>query len=260
MPAASARPSTPASPKQRRVRLLEIRLPRAEGLAVRQRHVQAAVRPVAREILPEIRQLQRRAERVRRAIERFVSMAGDPQHQPADRIRRPRAVVQHVVPRCVALDGDVLPEGAEQIVEQRHRQVVRCESRRRRRRRSGRPDRRPTAVRAGGGSASTAHASRRAAAAAPNRCSRARRRSRRPAARTRRPPTPRGASAWAPAPTPPESSRSDRARAARRRRRRGRQRPGTPRAGRAHHSTSGTPARWLTARAMVNSRSDRRLT
>ena len=39
-------------------------------------------------------------------------VAGDAQHQAADRVRRSPAVVEHVVPRRVARDGHVLPERA----------------------------------------------------------------------------------------------------------------------------------------------------
>ena len=53
-------------------------------------------------------------------------MAGDAQHQPADRIGRSPAVVEHVVPRLIALDRDVLPERAQQIGEEGHRQLVRA--------------------------------------------------------------------------------------------------------------------------------------
>ena len=53
-----------------------------------------------------------------------VSIAGDAQHQPADRIGRTAAVVHHVVPRCVARDRHVLTKGAQQIFEQARRQPL----------------------------------------------------------------------------------------------------------------------------------------
>ena len=64
--------------------IVEIRDARAPCRDVVQRHVQAAVLPVAIEVLPEVRQLQRGAQRVRRSIERRVV-------EPAMRsTRRPR--------------------------------------------------------------------------------------------------------------------------------------------------------------------------
>src|SRR5207249_911043 len=63
------------------------------------RHVQASAAPIPTEILPEIRQLKGGAQGIRGSIEPIVAIPGDPQHEPADRIRRPATVVEHVAPR-----------------------------------------------------------------------------------------------------------------------------------------------------------------
>ena len=95
---------------------------RVEHLA---RHVEPPGAPVAAEVLPEVRQLQRGAQRVRRSIERLVAVAGDAQHEASDRIRRSPAVVEHVGPRGVAIRRGILTERAQQIVEERERQIER---------------------------------------------------------------------------------------------------------------------------------------
>ena len=48
-------------------------------------------------------------------------MSRDPQHQPSDRVGRSPAVVEHVGPGRVARRRHILPERAEQILEQRRR-------------------------------------------------------------------------------------------------------------------------------------------
>src|SRR5258706_13469877 len=65
------------------------------------RHVEPTRAPVAAELLPEIRQLQRRAQRVRGSIERLAAIAGSPEHESPDRIGRSAAVVENVWPRGV---------------------------------------------------------------------------------------------------------------------------------------------------------------
>ena len=98
------------------------------------RHVEAALRAVPLEVLPEVRELQRGADRVRRGVEPSLAVAGDAQHQPADRIGRSPAVVEQVGPGLVALSRYVLPERAQQIVEaaatsRSHRRIVSRERR-----------------------------------------------------------------------------------------------------------------------------------
>ena len=178
----------------------------AERLVIRPWHVEPSVLPVASEILPEVGQLQRRAQRVRRSIEGLVSIAGDAEHQPADRVGRAGAVVEHVNPALVAAGRHILAERTEQIREQRDRQIVladgigdgdedqivggRRRSRCRRRRHRG------------------GAASRREGEGARAGCSRARRRNRRRAWQTRRRRRSPAACAAAAGATRPESSRS----------------------------------------------------
>ena len=164
------------------------------------RHVQAAGAPVAAEVLPEVRELQRRAQRVRRSIERLVAIAGDPQHEPADRIGRAAAVVEHVGPRGVASRRDILTERAHEIVEERQRQIERSD-------RVAERDEQSARRALGGGDRRALAGDRVVQAAAARRRSRAcrvgrrrrrlRRRCRRPLARTRT--RPRHAAASAPA-------------------------------------------------------------
>ncbi len=51
------------------------------------------------------------------------SISRKPQHEPPDGIGRSAAVVEHVVPASRTRGRDVLPKRAQQIVEQRERQV-----------------------------------------------------------------------------------------------------------------------------------------
>ena len=70
---------------------------------IRRGHVEPAVAPVALEILPEIgRAAAPCRPRPTRASSAGVVVAGDAQHEPADRVGRAAAVVQHVVPGLVA--------------------------------------------------------------------------------------------------------------------------------------------------------------
>ena len=105
---------------------LELRFTRAARDLLVARHVEPAGPPVPAEVLPEIRELQRRAQRVRRSVERVVAIAADAQHEPSHRIRRAAAVVEHVGPRSVARRHGILTERAQQIVEQRQRKVERA--------------------------------------------------------------------------------------------------------------------------------------
>ena len=63
-----------------------------------QRNVDAALFQIARHILPEIRELQRRARRVGKLLALGVAIAAQIQHQAADRIRRIAAIIEHVIP------------------------------------------------------------------------------------------------------------------------------------------------------------------
>ena len=59
-------------------------------------------------------------------------MTGDAQHEPADRIRRSAAVIEHVGPRSVAGRHGILTERAHEIIEQRDRQIERSDRMRQR--------------------------------------------------------------------------------------------------------------------------------
>src|SRR5207244_2770755 len=69
------------------------------------------------EILPEIRQLQRRTQRIRRSFEPRVIIPGDPQHETSDWVRRSAAIIEQLLPRSVPLRRGILLERADQIVE-----------------------------------------------------------------------------------------------------------------------------------------------
>ena len=114
-----------ARPRRRHPAARQIRLAGAAGVLNLARHVEPADPPVVAEVLPEVGQLQRGAQRVRRSIERVVAVAGDAQHETADRIGRSTAVIQHVAPRGVAGRHGILTERAHEIVEQRDGQVER---------------------------------------------------------------------------------------------------------------------------------------
>ncbi len=93
---------------------------------VLERHVQSSQPPVAADVLPEVRQLQRRAQRVGGPVELLIVVARNPQHETAHRVCRSPAVVEHVVPRLVPVRRDILTKRAEQILEELHRKVARA--------------------------------------------------------------------------------------------------------------------------------------
>ena len=118
----------------------------------------------------------------------LVAIAGDAQDQPADRIRRSAAVVEHLGPRSVSRRHGILTERAQQIVEQRDRQIERSDRVRER-------DDNQILVRIGGGARRVPYRRRRACSRRCQASSRARRssagavprrRCRRRPARTRR--------------------------------------------------------------------------
>src|SRR5688500_14563248 len=84
-------------------------------------HIEPALLPVALEVLPEVRQLQRGAQRIRRRIQPRVVVPRDPQDEPAHRIGRTAAIVEEGRPRVIAMRRDILTKRAEQIVEKRQR-------------------------------------------------------------------------------------------------------------------------------------------
>ncbi len=89
------------------------------------RHVEPAALPVDGEVLPEVGELQRRADGIGPAVEPRIVVAEEPQHEPPHGIGRPAAVVVHLRPGGVARDRDVLAEGEQQRLEERNRQAAR---------------------------------------------------------------------------------------------------------------------------------------
>ena len=108
---------------------VEILHARTLGVDVVERRVESPFLPIALEILPEVRELQRGAERVRRAIEPRIVVPGDAEHEPSDRVRRAAAVIEQARPRVVPMRRDILTKRAEQIVEERHRKMTRANGR-----------------------------------------------------------------------------------------------------------------------------------
>ena len=89
-----------------------------------QRHIEAIALPVAPDILPEVRQLQRRAERIGRFIQATIGVPRDSQHEASHRVRGSAAVIEHAVPGLVAVRRDILTKRAEQILEQADRKIA----------------------------------------------------------------------------------------------------------------------------------------
>ncbi len=87
---------------------------------------------VAAAVLPEVDQLQRRADLVGAGQRVVVAHAVQVQQQPPDRIGRALAVAQQLGAVGVAALVQVLLEGVEQGLEQRQRQVMAAEDRRQR--------------------------------------------------------------------------------------------------------------------------------
>ena len=239
---------------------VEIGVSSPRAIAVVDRHVEAAARPVLRQVLPEIRQLQRGAHRVRGEVERRIVVAGDAEHEPSHRVGRSRAIVDQALPRRIPLDGHVLPEGADQIVEQLDRQPVPPNRVAQSHEHGIVRRRRDIAARRHGAGVQTAapliervETLRRGHVAFVREIVGA-------AARTHRWPRSTAASRAAAGARPPESSRNGCAPAARRRRRPRRAASGGLRSRSCSPLDLGYPARWFASLASVNSRSESRLT
>ena len=99
----------------------------AVALRVGRRHVDAAARCVAADVLPEIRELERAADRVGARERDRVVDAVKVKQQAADRVGRAATVVEQ--PRAVGVAGlhGVGREGVEQVREKRGRQTVSCD-------------------------------------------------------------------------------------------------------------------------------------
>ena len=187
------------------VQILRVRVAR---LDVFEWNVEPALLPVAIQILPEIRELQRCAESVRRSIERQIVVAGNPQHEAADRVGRSAAIVEQRVPGRVSMRRDILTKRAEQIVEERRSEETGRGLSHQAPGKSGRSDR-PQRTRAADS------ANHPTVAAAPRPSGGPRRRNRRPCGQTRTARRCGAASARGRATRRPESFRSARASAAR---------------------------------------------
>src|SRR5947199_4469006 len=88
------------------------------------RQVNAPTVEVARHVLPEVRQLERRADVVRAALARGVAMAEEREHEPADGVGRAAAVAEQVGEggEATGLAGGVAAERLEEVVEGLERQ------------------------------------------------------------------------------------------------------------------------------------------
>src|SRR5438309_4423993 len=78
-------------------------------------HVHAVLLKVDRDILPEVRKLQRCARIVRKALPLGVGVAAKIQDESADRICRITAVSQQIIPGVVSRHGLVLHKRSNQI-------------------------------------------------------------------------------------------------------------------------------------------------
>ena len=82
-----------------------------------ERNVDSVFLEIARDVLPEIRELQRGASGVGKCLALGVAVAAQIEHEAANRIRGIAAVTEHVVPGGVARDGLILAKRCKQIGE-----------------------------------------------------------------------------------------------------------------------------------------------
>ena len=168
---------------------------------------------IDRQVLPEVRQLKRRAHRIRPRVELRVHVTGDAQHQASHRIGRAPAVVEQrrpvVVRVTVTSCRKALSRSSNRATGNRAAADARAECQKNRHRICGLAGTRPPALpRAMWRRAAGAGAIRRSGDDAPPPTGCLRRRSRRLHAQTRRRPPRRVACAWGPGARQPESSRS----------------------------------------------------
>ena len=88
-----------------------------------ERDVNASLFEVARDVLPEIRELQRGAGCVGELLALRVAVAAEVEGKVADRIRGVNAIVEDGVPIGIALDGLILAKSFEEIGERLFRDV-----------------------------------------------------------------------------------------------------------------------------------------
>src|SRR5579862_2888951 len=79
---------------------------------------------VARNILPEIRELQGGTSVVGEFLPRFVAITTEIKNEPADWIRRVHTIVNQGIPVRIAVHCLVLAEGTQQIGERPGRNVL----------------------------------------------------------------------------------------------------------------------------------------
>src|ERR1700740_3392671 len=75
----------------------------------------AALIEVARNVLPEIRELERRASEIGKPLAFGIPIAAKVENEAPHRIGGVEAITKNGLPRMVAVDGLVLAEGDEQI-------------------------------------------------------------------------------------------------------------------------------------------------
>ena len=90
-----------------------------------ERNIDAALFQIARNILPEVCELQRRTGKVREFLTFGVAIATKVKHKMPDGIRGIDAIIEHVVPGSIAADSLVLAKRAEQIRKRLERNVLR---------------------------------------------------------------------------------------------------------------------------------------
>ncbi len=88
------------------------------------RKVQSAARYIDAEVLPEVRQLERRADRIRFPVEATVAVSEQPQDDPSDWIRRPATIIQHISKGLIASDRYILAKCREKVRQQFLREVM----------------------------------------------------------------------------------------------------------------------------------------
>lgn len=82
-----------------------------------ERNVDAAFFEVARHVLPEIRHLQSSARIIGKLLPVGIAIATGIENQSSHWICRIHSIIEHAVPRRVALHTLILPERAQQIAE-----------------------------------------------------------------------------------------------------------------------------------------------
>ena len=113
--------------RARVLRIERLRLANGEPMAIETTHLSAQRFPGLRRHLARSHSLyvalsEKYGVRLREAL--FIAEAVQQQHQPPHGVGAAAAVVQQIDERRVALHGDILPEGGNQIVKQRCGQIM----------------------------------------------------------------------------------------------------------------------------------------